>query len=254
MGAAIAGHILKSGRSVIGWDRRPEALEPLSQAGGVAADKLSDLSSCALVISIVFDDEATREIALNPGGLADVLLPGSTHVAMASISPTLSRALDDAHGAKNQRYLAASIFGRPEAAAAAELLINCSGLAATYEAAEPILALLGKPRWIGSEPEQAMLVKTIGNSMITTAVELIREMFSFLRAGGVDEATAKQVLIDTLFPGQIFSGYSQRYIDDPSSARMTDIARKDRKVCLEAAGSLGVPLPLIQFLNETDLP
>jgi 3-hydroxyisobutyrate dehydrogenase-like beta-hydroxyacid dehydrogenase len=99
-----------------------------------------------------------------------------------------------------------------------------------------------------------MLIKTIGNSMITTSVELLREMFAFLRAGGIEEAAAKEILIDTLFAGQIFTGYSERYIADPSGARMTEIARKDRKVCLQAATTLGVDLPLIQFLNDKDLP
>ena len=254
MGVVMAGHLLKSGMTVIGWDRRPEALAPFTQAGGVAAATLADLGSVAVAISIVFDDEATREVTLGPNGLVDSLSHGAIHVVMASISPALSRSLQDAHAAKGQRYLAASIFGRPEAAAAAELRINCSGSAAVYEEVKPILDTLGTPRWVGTEPEQAMLVKTIGNSMITTSVELLREMFAFLRAGGIEEAAAKEILIDTLFAGQIFTGYSERYIADPSGARMTEIARKDRKVCLQAATTLGVDLPLIQFLNDKDLP
>jgi 3-hydroxyisobutyrate dehydrogenase-like beta-hydroxyacid dehydrogenase len=254
MGIAIARHIIHSGRTVIGWDRRPEALLPLVEAGGVAANGLSDLRSASVVISIVFDDAGAHEVTLGPPGLVGVLGPGALHVVMSSISPALSRSLSESHAAKGQRYLAASIFGRPEAAAAAELWINCSGRLSVYEEVKPILDLLGRPSWVGPEPEQAMLVKTMGNSMITVSAQLMREMFTFLRAGGIEEAKAKELIIDTLFASPIFSGYSQRYIADPGATRMTPIARKDRNICIEAAHALGIELPTIAFLAERDLP
>ena len=254
MGTVMARHILASGRSVIGWDRRSEALEPLVAAGGIAASTISDLAAASIVISIVFDDEGTREITFGPEGLINTLAPGAVHVVMASISPALSRVLSEAHEAKGQQYLAASVFGRPEAAEAAALLVNCSGSSATYQTLEPIFATMGRSQWVGPEPEQAMLLKTIGNSMIYTSVELLREMFAFLRAGGIDERKAKELLVDTLFSGQIFSGYADRYIADPNSTKMTDIAFKDRRNCLDAAEQMGVHLPLVQFLRDQKLP
>src|SRR5690606_2121106 len=119
MGALMAGHIMRSGRKVLGWDRDPEALASFAAAGGVATASLSDLAGAPVVISIVFDDDATREITLGERGLLETLPPGAIHVVMASISPALSQSLAEAHAARGQRYLAASIFGRPEAAAAA---------------------------------------------------------------------------------------------------------------------------------------
>lgn len=254
MGSAMTQHILKAGFPVIGWDRNAEAVARFAGNGGIGAQSLSEIGRASIVVSIVFDDEGTRETVLGPGGLAETLSSGSTHIAMASISPAMSRTIADAHAARGQHYLAASIFGRPEAAAAADLLINCSGAVDTYEAIRPLLALLGRTQWIGTEPEQAMLLKTFGNSMIYVVIETLREMFPFLKAGGISEADAKRFLIDTLFPGQIFAGYAQRYIDDPGSTRMADNALKDRKNCLDAATQLGVDVPLIQFLNDRNLP
>lgn len=254
MGSAMTQHILKAGFPVIGWDRSEEAIARLVADGGIGARSLSEVGQASIVISIVFDDEGTRETVLGPGGLAETLGPGSVHVAMASISPAMSRTIADAHAARGQRYLAASVFGRPEAAAAAELLINCSGAAEAYAAAKPVLEPLGRTQYVGTEPEQAMLLKTFGNSMIYIVIETLREMFPFLKAGGIPEAEAKRLLIDTLFPGQIFSGYAQRYIDDPDSTRMADNALKDRKHCLDAAAQLGVEVPLIQFLSDRNLP
>ena len=121
MGSVMTRHILAAGFPVIGWDRSPEATARFASHGGIGANTLSEVGKASIVISIVFDDEGTFEIAFGPGGLAETLSPGATHIAMASISPAMSRALSEAHAARAQHYLAASVFGRPEAAAAADL-------------------------------------------------------------------------------------------------------------------------------------
>lgn len=254
MGSVMAKHILASGREVIGWDRQAEAVEALVHAGGTAATDLAALRACPLVISIVFDDEATQEVTFGPRGLLEAMAPDAVHAVMASISPALSRQLAQAHAARKQRYLAASVFGRPEAAAAAQLWINCSGAPDAFALAKPVLEALGTPRWIGSEADKAMLVKSVGNSMITVAAQMLREMFAVLDAGGIDAPTAKQLLVDTLFASSIFSGYAQIYIDKPELVRMTDIARKDRNACLAAASALGVDMPVVRYLAEQNLP
>jgi 3-hydroxyisobutyrate dehydrogenase-like beta-hydroxyacid dehydrogenase len=250
MGSVMAANILRSGRPVIGWDRRPEALAPLAKAGGTAAASLSDFASAPVVFSIVYDDDATRDITFGQTGLLNALKPGAIHVAMASISPSLSRVLSDAHSAKGQHYLAAPVFGRPEAAAAAALMINCSGSHDAYQAVEPILATMGSARWLGTEPEKALLLKIMGNNMIFAAVESVREMFRFLRAGGIKDADAKEILIDKLLGGPIFMSYAQRYLEDPESTNLNAMVGKDNRLCLEAAAAMNVDMPLVRFLHD----
>jgi 3-hydroxyisobutyrate dehydrogenase-like beta-hydroxyacid dehydrogenase len=251
IGSIVARHVMAAGRPVLAWDRSPDALKAVTDAGATAARSLAEMGTAPLVLSIVFDDEATEEVALGPGGLVDTLAPGGLHVAMATISPGLSRKLHVHHGAKGQRYLAASMFGRPEAAAVAEILFNCSGSIKAYEQAAPVLHLLGSPLWIGPEPEQAMLVKLIGNNMIYAAVESLREMFEFLAAGGVGMREAKEAIVDRLFPGLIYQGYAARIMQDPVRPKeVHPIREKDSRVCLEAAQAMGVELPLIRFLRD----
>ena len=250
MGSVMAGHILRTGREVVGWDQRPEAVRPLVETGGRAAATLGELCQAPVVISMVSGDEATRDLAFGEGGLLALLPPGAIHLAMATITPELSRELSLAHRARGQRYLAASVFGRPEAALAAQLLVNCSGPQEDYETVKPILRALGEPRWVGPEPEQAMLVKLIGNSMIYSAVESMREMFTFLRAGGISEATAKEILVDSLLPGPIYAGYARDYVARPESIGDIPIGGSVNGMCLKAAASLDIDLPLIRFMQE----
>ena len=250
MGSVMAGHILASGRDVLGWDQRADAIEPLVQAGGRAAATLDEVCAAPVVISMVTGDAGTRELAFGAGAMIEKLRPGAIHIAMSTITPAMSRELSVAHGTHGQRYLAASVFGRPEAATAAQLLVNSSGEKDVYEATRPILALLGEPRWVGPEPEQAMLVKLIGNSMIYAAVESMREMFTFLRAGGISEAVARDVLVDSLLPGPIYAGYARDYVADPSSIHGIPIGGSINGVCLDTADKMGIDLPLVRFMQQ----
>lgn len=255
IGRIMAKHILASGRELIVWDRRPEAIEHVVKAGARPASKLADLRAASTVLSIVFDDKDIENIAFSPGGLVDSLAPGSLHLVFSTISPQLSRHLHDRHAAKGQRYLAASMFGRPEAAALAQTLFTCSGSADAYQDAAPILSVLGTPKWIGSEPEHAMLVKIMGNNMIHAAVETLCEMFEFLAAGGIGMQEAKESIVDRLFPGLIYQGYAERLLAHGVQPRAFHPMReKDSRLCMNAARALHVELPLFKFLRELHSP
>jgi 3-hydroxyisobutyrate dehydrogenase-like beta-hydroxyacid dehydrogenase len=251
IGAAVAGHVLASGHPMIGWARRSESLVGFSERGGHVTESVAGLGAARVVISVVFDDHALREVAFGPAGLIEAMTPGAIHIAMETISPHLARELNEAHAARGQQFLAAPVFGRPEAAVRGELAIMCSGSEETFLAVDTILSTSGKTRWIGPEPEQAMLVKLIGNHMILTLGELLAETFTFLRAGGVDAKDAKAALMDELIP-RVFAGYAQRLLEEPGMPRPagSKIGMKDNALLNEAASTLGIDLVLARCLAK----
>lgn len=251
MGKGMTGRILASGTHVIGWDVRPEACQALTAAGGTAAAGLTEVARAPLVISMVFDDTTTRQAVLAPGGLLEHMEPGAVHISMASISPELARELSEAHAARGQRFLSGSVFGLPPSAEAGTLIINCSGEKQVFDEVEPMLRSMGTPQYVGSEPEQAILLKLMGNNMIFSAAELLREAFSLLSAGGISATTVKAALIDRLFPGFIFDGYSRRYVEgDHLLFTDLEVVAKDNALCLAAAEKAGVAMPLIRSLRK----
>jgi len=250
IGAAVAKHILASGRPMVGWARRSESLDGFVAYGGRVVGSLAKLGEAPSVISVVFDDEALRKVALGPAGLVESMAPGTIHVAMETISPGLARELHDAHSARGQRFLTAPVFGRPEAADRGELAIMCSGSKETFHAVDAILSTAGKTRWIGPEPEQAILVKLIGNHMILTFGELLAEVSTFLGAGGIGLQVAKSALMTELMP-RVFAGYVQRLTDEPGGSKPADtaIGRKDNALLIEAARALDVDLSLARCIE-----
>jgi 3-hydroxyisobutyrate dehydrogenase-like beta-hydroxyacid dehydrogenase len=61
---------------------------------------------------------------------------------MSTISVALSERLAAAHAEVGQRFVAAPVFGRPDAAAAAKLLIVTAGAADAAEACRPLFEAL----------------------------------------------------------------------------------------------------------------
>lgn len=97
IGQIMAGHLVAARRDVIAWDTRPEARENVVRMGGRAAAALADIGTARTVLTIVFDDAGVESTAFGPEGLVETLTPGSTHIVLSTISPTLSPTARAAH-------------------------------------------------------------------------------------------------------------------------------------------------------------
>ncbi len=80
-----------------------------------------------VVITMLADDAAVEDVVFGEPGVLASLAPGATHVSSSTISVDLTRRLAAAHNAAKQHYVAAPVFGRPEAAAAAKLFVVAAG-------------------------------------------------------------------------------------------------------------------------------
>ena len=81
------------------------------------------------------------------------LRKGAIHVSMSTISVALSERLAAAHATAGQRFVAAPVFGRPEAAAAGKLFIVAAGAPDVVDACSPLFDAMGQKTFpLGDEP------------------------------------------------------------------------------------------------------
>jgi len=76
-----------------------------------------------VLITMLADDRAVQDVIFEPGAAIESLPEGAVHISMSTISVDLSRGLAKSHANKHQNYIAAPVFGRPDAAAAGKLFI-----------------------------------------------------------------------------------------------------------------------------------
>lgn len=252
MGAAMAGNLLKEGHEVTVYNRTPDKVRALVLRGARLATTVAEASTGDAVITMLANDDAVESVVLGPAGLAASLRPGSVHISSSTISPALSQRLAQAHAQRGQRYVSAPVFGRPEAAAAAELLVVAAGNEAAVGAARPLLRAISRRVFVvGETPEAANLVKLSGNFLTASAIESLGEAFALIGKAGIDRRRYLEILTD-LFPVPAYRTYGALIAGgqfEPAGFA-APLGQKDIRLLLASAERLGVPMPVASLLRD----
>ena len=123
MGSGMAANLLKAGHTLTVYNRTSARAEALVAQGATLAKTPSEAAWSEVVITMLADDAAVESVVFGVGGVLAGLKTGSIHISMSTISVALAEQLASAHQAAGQRFVAAPVFGRPEAASAGKLFI-----------------------------------------------------------------------------------------------------------------------------------
>jgi 3-hydroxyisobutyrate dehydrogenase-like beta-hydroxyacid dehydrogenase len=199
------------------------------------------------------DDAALEGIVFGDEGVIASLGRGAIHISMSTISVALSERLAAAHAEAGQRFVAAPVFGRPEAAAAAKLFIVAAGAPDAVEACVPLFEAIGQKTFvIGDEPRAANLVKLSGNFLIASTIEALGEAMALVAKAGVDRRRYLDVLTSTLFTAPVYKTYGALIAEgkfEPAGFA-APLGQKDIRLTLAAAEALCVPMPLGSLLRD----
>jgi len=253
MGAAMAANLVKAGHDVSVFNRSPGKGSSLVKLGAHEAADVAGVCGGDAVITMLADDDAASDIALGSGGLIDSLPKGAIHLSMSTISVTLSKRLAQAHAKAGQRYVAAPVFGRPDAAATAKLFIVAAGDAATVDVCQPLFRAMGQKTFpIGTEPSAANLVKLSGNFLMASAIEALGEAVALIGKAGIDRRAYIELLTSSIFNVPAYKTYGALIAQGKfePAAFAAPLGYKDIRLALSAAESLRVPMPLASLLHD----
>ncbi|OBI81303.1 NAD(P)-dependent oxidoreductase [Mycobacterium sp. 1245805.9] len=253
MGQGMAANLMKAGHRLTVYNRSPDKADALVRQGATAARSVADASRGDVVFTMLSDDRAVEAVALGPDGIVASLAPGATHVSSSTISVALSERLAAAHAEAGQRYAAAPVFGRPEAASAAKLFVIAAGAPEVLQPLSELFDAIGQRTFVVSEqPHTANLVKLSGNFLLASAIESISEAVALVAKAGVDRQQYVDILTSTLFAApayQTYGGLIARQEFEPAgfAARL---GLKDVRLVLAAGEQLEVPLPVASLLRD----
>jgi 3-hydroxyisobutyrate dehydrogenase-like beta-hydroxyacid dehydrogenase len=254
MGSGMARNLIRAGHTLTVYNRTRSRAEELKPLGAKIAETPSEVASDAeALITMLADDHAVEEVIFAPGITIQSLPAGAVHVSMSTISVALSRRLAAAHLEKRQHYVAAPVFGRPEAAAAAKLFIVAAGPAEQIERCRPLFDAMGQKSFLaGEEAPAANVIKITGNFMITTVIESLAESFALVRKYGLDPNTFLEVLTGSLFPAPVYRNYGGMIAADkfePAGFKLP-LGFKDNRLLLAAAEEVAVPMPMASLVHD----
>ena len=255
MGRPMALNLIKAGHRVRVWNRSRGTADALIANGATAAATPHDAFGAEAAISMLADDAATRSVILDSGAL-NAAPRGLVHVNMATISVSCSRALADAHRERGIAYVAAPVFGRPDAAAAASLHIVAAGPVAAIDRVQPLFDVLGQKTWrVGDDAPRANVMKIAGNFLIACAIEAMSESAALAHAHGLAPRDLFEMLTSTLFASPIYKNYSALIVDqrfEPAGFALR-LGLKDTRLALAAGEDAQVPLPFGSVLRDNFL-
>jgi len=257
MGAAMAANLAADGLQVIAYVRRPDQIGKLEALGLRPTMDIGDLLHCEVVISMLPDDDAVHEIVFGRrdtafDGLAAGLTAGAIHLSMSTISTATALLLANAHARNGQGYVAAPVFGNPDAAKARQLFIVAAGAAADIERCRPILDGVGQRTFeVGTNPGDANLVKLLGNMMSATALEMLGEVVAVLRKRELDPQPFIDIMTSTMFGGRAHKIYGDKIARQTYAAGFVlPLVLKDVRLALAEAERAGVPMPSVGVVRD----
>ena len=254
MGSPMARNLIKAGHALTVYNKtrsRAEELRPLGATG--AATPAEAASGVEALITMVADDHAIEDLVFGQGRVIESLPAGAVHISMSTLGVAMSRRLAAAHGERKQHYVAAPVFGRPDAAAAAKLFIAAAGSAEQIERCRPLFDAMGQKTFVvGEDPPAANLVKVTGNFLITTVIESLGESFALIKKSGVDPSKFLELVTGTLFDAPVYRTYGGMIAADnfePVGFRMP-LGMKDNRLVLAAAEDAAVPMPMASLIRD----
>ena len=257
MGTAMAANLAAAGRRVIAYVRRPEQIGQLEALGLRSTTDIGDLLDCDVVISMLPDDDAVRQVVFGRSdddldGLAAGLMPGAIHVSMSTISTKAASLLASEHAQHGQGYVAAPVFGNPDAAKARQLFIVAAGAPADVARCQPIFDSLGQRTFvIGADPQDANLFKLLGNMMSATALEILGEVVAVVRKRGLDPQPFIDLMTSTMFGGRAHKIYGDKIARQSYAAGFVlPLVLKDVRLALAEAEQAGVPMPSVSVVRD----
>ncbi len=253
MGRAMASNLIRSGHELVVYNRSRNAAEALAKEGAGIADHPAKAAGQEIVITMLANDAAVESVVFGTHGVLEGMQGEGLHVSMSTISPALSQRLAAAHQERGQQYVAAPVFGRPEAAAAAKLFIVAAGMKEALAKAKPVFEVLGQRTFtVGERPEDANYIKLFGNFLITCVLESLGEVFAVARKAEINPSTVFEVLSGTLFGAPVYNNYGPRIIEEkfsPAGFKLP-LGLKDVRLMLEAAEGLAAPMPFASIVRD----
>jgi 3-hydroxyisobutyrate dehydrogenase len=253
MGAPMARHLAAAGYRVLAADSNPAALERF--CAGVQCDRptsLAELSrSCRLVITMLPDGRAVREVLLGDDGVVAGLAAGSVILDMSSAAPVGTRELGLKLAESSISLVDAPVSGGVKRAVEGKLAIMAGGDPAAIARCASVLRALGQVFQTGASGS-GHAMKALNNYLSAAALATTAEAMMAGERFGLDPAVMLQVLNHSTGRNTATELKYPSFVLPRSfnSGFALGLMAKDVRIALDLAQAVGTPASLLSECND----
>ena len=197
MGSGMAGRLLSAGFPLSVYNRNPEKARPFADAGAhLAISPKEAAARSEIIISMVADDVASRQVWLGENGALSGTHPGSVLIESSTLTVGWIKQLASAAEKRGCELLDAPVTGTKPHAESGQLLFLVGGSAKPLEIARPVLSALGRDVVHLGPVGSGALMKLINNFLAAVHTVSFGEALALIQSGGLDPKKAIPVLTE----------------------------------------------------------
>lgn len=248
MGLPMVRRLIAVGHTVTAYDASRDALDRAATLGAARAASPAEVArQTETVLASLPTPDIVRAVALGPDGVSG----GSavrTFVDLSTTGSRVAREIAAGLSAKNIVQLDAPVSGGVGGAEKGTLAVMVSGPRAAFEPLADVLAVIGRPFFIGEEAGLGQTMKLVNNILSANALAASAEAMVVAAKAGIDPAVAIDVINAgtgrnsatadkfprAILPGTFDFGFA------------TGLMLKDVRLFLAEAEALGVPADIAQ--------
>ena len=245
MGAPMAANIARAGFPLAVWNRNRGRAEAFAQEiGSVAATPRALAEECDVVVTMLADDAASRDVHCGPDGLFSGEAGATTFIEMGTMSPDHIAELSRFAG-PDRLVIDAPVSGSTGAAQDASLMImaGCDGTAAAPFM--PLFDAMGCKTICLGRPGAGAVMKLVVNAIIHGLNQTISEALTLAEGAGIDAAAAFDAIEASAAAAPMLSYRRPLYLDEAAHevTFTVALARKDMALAVGLAERFGVAMP-----------
>ena len=246
MGSGIATRLISTGHKVSVYNRTVSKASRFSESATVVSSPKELADSCDLVITVVTDFAAVKEILF--GKDTSGIIETSNRSAIVADASTISPA-QSAYCAGELRnagieMLGMPVMGGPAAAETGDLVPMVAGNRQAFERARQVIEKLGKTFYIGDRDGSANAIKLAMNLNIALVASAVSEGIILAKGSGIDPSMFVEILNSTYFKTGLSEKKGPKMVrnDFTPSFHLKNML-KDLELATDTARSSGITLP-----------
>jgi len=252
IGLPMAERLLDQGLPVAAWNRTPEKTKQVVAKGAAVAHTPRDLAAgCDILITVVSDGAALRDVVQRADGVAAGFASGKIHLDMSTVDVGTSSEMVVFYASRGAHFVHAPVLGNKRHAAAGELLIFAGGPASAIEKCRPVFKALGKKTWTWDQPQQATCIKLACNLLLGGMIELLSESLALVSKTGADPRTLIEILGMSALGAPMFQAKGSLMAEHNfATSFYLRHMLKDLGLAADAGAQLGQDLPATRAIRD----
>ena len=252
LGEAVGLHLMKSGHSLVAYNRTKSKTSNLEKNGAIISDTPKYVAeSSELVITCVKDADAVDDVLFAQDGIVAGNHDGLVVAEMSTINPSNAIQNSKRLGEERINSLEIPVMGGPNVAIDGKLVLIASGNKDVFDKYKQVFDTIANKTFFLGKSGSAHSIKIAMNLQISLLALALSEGITLTKKAGFDPEKFLEILNSTYFKTGMSENKAHKMIRDEFEPTFTlKNLKKDLGIITDTAKDFGAVLPMAEHANK----